>query len=82
VVYLYRCPDGCADALAALEGLAQGKPFAVVMPYAALPTRFAAVAWGRRLLSECFDLEAFEAFYAAHADRAIESSASGPPSGC
>lgn len=83
VVYLYRCPDdGCADELAALVKLAKGKPFALVMPYAALPTRFAAVAWGQRLLSECFDLAAFEAFYAAHADRAIESSTSGPPSGC
>lgn len=82
VVFLYNCPDGCADEIAALEFVASPRPFALVMPYAALPGRFAAVAWGHRLVSECYDEEAFQAFYEAHVNHAPESSTSPPPGGC
>jgi hypothetical protein len=80
VVFLYHCPDGCEDELAALEFLAATRPFVLVMPYADLPTRFGAVAWGHRLLTECFDEGAFETFYELYSDQAPESSAS--PGGC
>jgi hypothetical protein len=40
------------------------------------------VAWGHRLVSSCLDEEAMAAFYMAHFDRAPESVAGGPPSGC
>jgi hypothetical protein len=82
VVFLYHCPDGCEDEVAALERLAGPRPFVLVMPYAELPTRFAAVAWGRRLLSECFDEAAFEEFYDRYFNHAPESWTSPPPSDC
>lgn len=82
VVFLYHCPDGCEEERAALEFLATPRPFALVMPYAELPTRFAAVAWGHRLLTDCFDEAALEAFYDRYVDQALESSTSPPPGGC
>lgn len=82
VVFLYNCPDGCSDQLSQLKQLIDGRKFALVMPYAALPTRFGVVAWENRLLSDCYDESAFTAFYDAHVNRAPESSTSGPPTGC
>jgi hypothetical protein len=82
VVFLYNCPDGCSAEQAKLEALVQGRPFALVLPYAALRTRFAAVAWENRLLSDCYDEAALRAFYTAHVDNALESSSSAPPSSC
>lgn len=76
VVFLYHCPDGCPDELARLTALAGSRPFALVTPYAALPSSFAVVAWGHRLVSECFDEEAFIRFYDEHANQAPESSSS------
>jgi hypothetical protein len=82
VVFLYHCPDGCPTEVLALEALAAARPFALVMPYAALPERFAAVAWGHRLRSECFDQDAFQEFYDTYFNRAPESLTNPPPSGC
>jgi hypothetical protein len=82
VVLLHHCPDGCAADLEAFTNLARQKQRTLLTPYAALPTRFAIVAWGHRLLSDCLDLEAFAAFYAARFDQGLESIASGPPAGC
>lgn len=74
VVFLYNCPEGCSAELAQLEALTSGRPFALVTPYAALePGSFAAVAWGHRLVSQCFDEDALRRFYEAHVDRAPES---------
>lgn len=82
VVYLYDCPEGCAEDVEALSTLIEGRPFALLTAYPALSTRFAVVAWGHRLESEDVDPTAFAAFYDAHADRALESITSGAPSGC
>lgn len=82
VVFLHHCPDGCEAERTKLEGLARGRPFSVVVPYAQLPTRFGVVAWGHRLLADCLDEEAFTQFYDAHVNQARESSTSGPPSSC
>jgi len=82
VVYLYRCPDGCDAEVQDLADLASSRPLALVTEYLDLPTRFGAVAWGVRLLTDAFDQDAFEAFYAAHSDHAPESIGSGPPSSC
>jgi hypothetical protein len=82
IVFLYNCPDGCAAEVKQLEALAKGRPFALVTPDARLPTRFAAVAWGIRLLSECLDGDAFIEFYDKHVDQAGESTTSPPPGGC
>jgi hypothetical protein len=82
VVFLYHCEQACPDELQALQNLVQDRPLTVVTAYAALPTRFAAVAWGYRLLSPCFDAEAFAAFYAAHVNHGREAVASAPPPQC
>jgi hypothetical protein len=82
VVFLYRCPEGCGPEVAALGEFVRGHDLAIVTPYASLPTRFGAVAWGHRLLSDCFDRSAFERFYADHRDRGLESISAQPPSDC
>jgi hypothetical protein len=82
VVFLYNCPAGCDAERAQLEQLLEGRKFGLVMPYAALPTRFGVVAWENRLLSDCLDQSAFTSFYEAHVNQAPESSTSGPPSSC
>ena len=83
VAFLYNCPEGCADDVATLEGyvLTLG-PTALLTPYAALPTRYAAVAWEHRLLQDCLDLGAMQAFYQDHVDNGPESSTSSPSEGC
>lgn len=82
VVFLHNCTDGCAAELKELEAIAKGRPFALVTPDARLPKRFAAVAWGIRLVSDCLDRAVFERFYEKHVDQAGESGSSGPPGGC
>ena len=83
VAFLYHCPGGCDAEVAMLASLSTNqRPFALVTEYAALPARFAAVAWGHRLVTDCFDAAAFGAFYDAHADQAPESSTSGRPPAC
>lgn len=82
VVFLHNCPRGCASEIKQLAEIAQGRSFALVTPDARLPTRFAVVAWGVRLLSDCVDAEAFQSFYEKHVDQAAESTSSGPPGGC
>lgn len=82
VVFLYNCPDGCAAEVDALEAMARERAFALVTPNARLPTRFALVAWGVRLLSECLDRDAFERFYEQHVNQAGESTTAAPPGGC
>lgn len=80
VVLLYNCPQGCAGEVAALEQLMQGKAQVLLTPYAALPTKFAAVSWGYRLLTDCLNSDQFLSFYTEHVDRAPESIKTGPPS--
>lgn len=84
VVFLYRCPDGCPDEVVALEALVADLPpgTAILTPYEALPTAFAAVAWGHRLLTDCFDDRAMRGFYDLYVDQAPESVQSPPPGGC
>jgi hypothetical protein len=83
VVYLYHCPEGCDAELASLRTLIEGKPFAVLTPYSLLPEPgFAAVSWGYRLVTDALDVEAFEAFYDAHADHGRESTSADPPDSC
>jgi hypothetical protein len=82
VVFLHNCSDGCADERRELEAMVEGRPFALVLPYAQLPTRFGVVAWEHRLLSDCLDADAFAAFYTDHVNQAPESTTSAPPSGC
>jgi hypothetical protein len=82
IVLLYRCPEGCPEEVAQLEKFVADHPRTILTPYAALPTRFAAVAWEYRLLNPCLDLPSIERFYADHFNRAREDIAGGPPALC
>lgn len=82
VVFLYDCPDGCEDEVAELRALVEANPRTLLTRYPELPTRFAAVSWGHRLLSDCADRSAFQSFYDSHFDRGRESIGSDPPASC
>ena len=82
VVFLYNCPDGCADELSSLVSFANARMRTVVTAYYKLPTRFAVVAWEHRLVSECLDEQAFGQFYDAHVNRAPESNNMPPNPSC
>jgi len=82
VVYLYNCPDGCDAEVAMIEQLTAARAYAISTAYPDLPARFAAVAWGRRLVTDCLDLTAFTQFYDNNANHAPESNLSDPSPGC
>ena len=83
VVFLYGCTD-CPDEIRQLGDLVRDVPrgTAILTPYAALPTRFGAVAWQHRLLLDCFDSETFRTFYDAFVDQAPESVTADPSAAC
>lgn len=86
VAFLYHCPEGCADEIAALEELVRGLP---ADPHCAPPlrtrtlltadpllpdgVRFAAVAWGFAYTASCLDLASLRAFYDEHVGMAAEN---------
>lgn len=82
IVYLYRCPDGCPDEVAALKELVTGREHALLTPYSELPRRFAAVAWGYRLVTNCFDPVLFQRFWTNHVNRGRESDPGPVPDVC
>ena len=83
VVFLYRCDDdSCPSELAAMASLANSNAQTILTPYAALPSRFAVVAWGVRITSECFDRARFQRFYDEHVGHGPEQIASNPPDSC
>jgi hypothetical protein len=82
VVFLHDCPDGCAAEIETMKVYVSGRTQAMLLPYAALPTRFALVSWGVRLLTDCFDMPRFQRFYAANVDNAPESIPDDPPRSC
>lgn len=82
VVLLWSCPEGCDADVSAISDFVATHERTVGTPYPDLPTRFAIVAWGARLLTSCFDPTAADGFYAARFDHAPESTGSVPPTGC
>ena len=77
IVISYKCADGCASELAALQAFVDARPVdplciapvksrIVITPDPLLDVQFAAAAWGFALTSQCFDLPALEAFINAH----------------
>ncbi|HEX5659281.1 MAG TPA: DUF3105 domain-containing protein [Polyangiales bacterium] len=82
VIFLYNCPQGCANDVASMRVFVSGRTQALLTPYAALTTRYAVVAWGVRLTTNCFDMPAFQQFYQEHVDDAPESIADDPPRSC
>lgn len=82
VVFLYRCDSGCDEQVKMLAQFVEGHERALLTEYEDLPTKYAVVAWGVRLLSNCFDRGVFEDFYALHVGRGPESVTAGPPDHC
>jgi len=83
VVFLYNCPDGCATEVEQMVQFVDAHwGTSLLAPYSLMDSKFALAAWGVRLVSECFDLEAAEAFYASHVDQGPESTSSMPPDRC
>ena len=82
VVILHNC-DGCPE-IDEIEQWSETLPAGTVLvsPYAALSTQFAAVSWGRRLLTDCADTSALQAFYDSFVDQAPESVTAEPSSSC
>ena len=82
VVLLYHCNDDCETDVQSLRDFVASHPRTLLTSYAALPQRFAAVAWEHRIVSECLDLAAIERFYAARVDHGPESLSDPPPVVC
>jgi hypothetical protein len=82
VIFLYDCPDGCAAEVAKLEAFVGDHARTLLTPYSELPARFAATAWGHRLVSDCLDMAAFTQFYQAAFNQGPESVGGNPPSEC
>ena len=87
VVFLYNCPEGCADEVAVLQQVADQLPVdplctatdpqgpkrrVVITPDPKLPTRFAAASWGWTMTAPCADPEGFDAFARAHYGQGTE----------
>jgi hypothetical protein len=82
VVLLYNCPSGCATELEQLTQFVGSHKRTLVTGYDKLPVRFAIVSWGHRLVTDCADMTAFSAFYAANFDHGSESNDSQPDPAC
>jgi hypothetical protein len=82
IVYLYNCPQGCADEVATLAGIVSTHNRTLLTPYSLLPKRFGVVAWGHRLLSDCLDPVALTKFYTEHFDHGRESEDAQPDPSC
>jgi hypothetical protein len=74
----YNCPEGCADEVAEVQAFIDSQPEdplcdgrsavrrALLVPNPALPSRWAASAWGYALTADCFDEAEFGTFYTSH----------------
>ena len=83
VVLLHNCAGGCAQEVDDLEAFVAAHPRTLLTEYTDMDARFAIVAWGYRLLlDDALDLDAFEAFYAAHFDHGLESIDAPPGAQC
>ena len=82
VIFLYRSSSGASPvgdagtmdtgAVSRIDAVVRLLPRTLSTEYAALPKAFAVVAWGHRLVSDCFDEKAAEDFYAEHFNQAPE----------
>lgn len=76
------CPDEAAAVAALRDGAPldeAGKPRYLVTSQAALPTRFAAVAWGWTLELDALDADSLACFARAHLSQAPENYGGDPP---
>lgn len=81
VVFLWNCPEGCAEDQAAIEALVHdtlpvGR--ALSTPYADMAMPYAAVSWQHRLQLSCLDIPALTDFFYANIGHAPEDLVSPP----
>jgi hypothetical protein len=84
LVFLYNCPEGCDDDVAALIAFVQTLPQgrSVLAPYAEMDSRVAALAWGVRMTMDCVDAAALQTFYDGAVAGAPEDVTQDPSSSC
>jgi hypothetical protein len=83
VVFLYNCPEGCESEVQEMSTFVEEHwGHSLLSPYSLMESRFAVVAWGVRLVTECLDMDAMAQFYEIHVDHAPESTTSMPPEDC
>jgi len=85
IVLLYNCPEGCDDEVAVLSSVAASLAPSTVLvsSYSGMESRFAAVAWGWRMLLDCADdPSAFADFYSDHFAQAPETTTASPSAEC
>jgi hypothetical protein len=82
IVYLYQPDDIDPGDLAELTRFVEEHGRTLVAPAPELTTTFAALAWGYRLLSSCFDIAATEQFRNERFARAPENIDGNPPANC
>lgn len=84
VVIAYNCPLGCDSEIAQIAAMLDARPADplcvmpikgryVITPDPLLDTRFAAVAWGAMMKSDCLDLGALSNFVDMHYAKAPEN---------
>jgi hypothetical protein len=84
LVFLYDCPEGCADEITELEAFVNSLPEgrALLTPAFGLPSPFAAISWENRLLTGCLDIPAMQAFFDEHVNHSPEDLTLDPPAKC
>jgi hypothetical protein len=84
IVFLYNCPNGCNDDLAALTSyLETYEPKTIVTPYPNMNAKFAMIAWEHRLLTDCVEPAVFDDFFERYYNQAPEPIPEiDPPSSC
>lgn len=86
VVFLYNCPEGCPEDVAALKAIVAALPVdplctdpagpqrrAIITPDPKIDSKFAVAAWGWTLKAPCVDPQSFSAFARAHYAKAVEN---------
>jgi hypothetical protein len=82
IVYLYD-PDAIEEgALSELQRFVSEHNRTLLAPAPDLPTPFAALAWGYRLLSSCVDLAVVEQYWTERFGLSPESADGNPPANC
>ena len=84
VVFLYAAeadPADIAAAAALVEQLPEGRAI-LTLATQSFDGTWAVVAWQWRLLADCYDGDAFAAFFDAHAGNGPEDAMSAPGDGC
>jgi hypothetical protein len=82
IVLLHNCDGECDAQIGEMESFIATHARTILTEYPELDAKFAIVAWGYRIVSECWDEAAFDAFYARHLARGPEDIWADPADYC